>query len=283
MVAHGNVKLQLYDAVVREWRRKRASLIVAFLCHLSFTGAIMYHTAFLFGHIREDAFLLQNLGLYFMLSTAIASTSVQFLAWYYTLPSVTKYGALFEMDKLLIKYPSFFGHFAVGQSLLFAVLTLVFFLIIPQSAPDLQLLANRIIIILGVLYCIAYGILLVFITRVIEQIFRCTIQAFENSSKKSEKAGSKGVQTGQKQVSRAEIQILKTALATVGNYRAQSLFFDVLYSGLYVIFLITDFRYQYVFFNIAQVVLFLGLLPITFTLVFTVTYLSFEIFPSLCS
>lgn len=230
----------------------------------------MYHTPFILGYRRSDGNIALNIGLAVMLGSIVSATSVQFLALYYTLPNVSRYGSLLGLNKMIVRYPSFISNVSVWQGVVLSISVFTTVFLVPSLAPELQLQMDYLQISIGIAYLMCYIPFLVLVTTTIEFIFRSSIRAFGGSSNQGSALDLSTKSS--REVSQREIKALKKALAAISAYRAQSTIATLVVIGLYLTLIVTRFQYQHIFFNVALVITYMSTMLIALTFVFTVSH-----------
>lgn len=149
----------------RIWFRQRGTLLSFLLFLVSSVSAFLYYVPFLLGTRRSDIIdpervgilaFVQNIGLAFAAPSLLSGFFMQVKAWYTSLPNVHDYGALFEMNRFITRYPNLIYYVSNIASVFVYIASFVFVLILPLVVPELFTICNQAVLILFISSIILY-------------------------------------------------------------------------------------------------------------------------------
>lgn len=122
--------------IAKRHRQQRAWLLVSvFFCFVNTLGQVLYFSGFLAGRTRFDA-LYQCVGLYLLVTGAQTTLYSVFYVFFLQLPSLRKFGSLFDVQSFLISRPTFVKSQLVTRIAIAYLYYFVFILIWPSAADS---------------------------------------------------------------------------------------------------------------------------------------------------
>lgn len=192
--------------------------------------------------IRSDHLVVQNLGLAILLTASSWSISFEIIAWYFTLPTVSRYGALIGVHKTLVQNPNLIVTRAYSISIAMTVLSFLNPLILPMINAEYQRFSDFIIVIIHVLFMLVIPTFVLPVINSILKVFRSAVVIFEKAN------------------NQREVDNLKEAIKLTVAYRAHTVGVGVFFSCFFAVLLCFRVKYVYIFYNTAQLLLIFGLL-----------------------
>ena len=176
----------------------------------------------------------------------------QLLFRYYTLPNVERYGRLLKLNPLLVKRPKLIKQQADFQNVSLSVLLLTTTIIIPLVSPENQIYADFATLALVVIYVIIWAFFFLFVVKSITDIFSKTLEGFCNNTRTRRNANLQTEETDQ----------LKQAIRSIAFFKMQMLVSALFLVAELVLTMAFGLKHVYIFYNIGQVSLGVGLVSI---------------------
>ena len=205
------------------------------------------------GFTRSDRDIVQNIGFCIFILVSVISTSFLLLGWYYTMPNFVRYGALLDVNPLLIRHPNLIKNVCHKQNFIFTVVFLASTFVVPMVEPSLQSSMDYVIIVSLFTYVSIYVVILIFSVLGITKIYSQAIGSFD-------KQKTSGLSVTIPRTN--EIQSLTEAIKVAKQFRDQSLGFCFINNVALIVILAFGLQNTYLFYNISQSIVLVGLIPV---------------------